>query len=355
MKSRDLLSKLSVLESLLHDFSYEELNGKEASYLKKSFESFKTDLENLVYGQFDSLGSTDDQVGPKEKVSISRKEGKGSATLDVSSVPMACRKQELISGMQVLIFEDNHLSQRLIDLQLTQCQCKTFVTDKPQIGLKILEENHIDAILMDLRMPLMSGFEIAQLIRNSNDNRIAGIPIIAISADISLRDEEKCRTSGMDDFILKPYSVEELSLKLAKHAKREIKIDQNQKPQKESGPDVITAIDITGLLEECDDDIALLEDLVVLFKQNSIEFIEVAKTATTNSDRETLKFAAHKIKNGLAMLNARGLREIALKIYDGCSAEMPWEALRSLCDQYAETYPVVEKVLENQLNELRRK
>lgn len=354
MKSRDLLSKLSVLESLLHDFSYEELGSREASYLKKSFESFKNDLEKLVDGQSIFLtAEEDDQVSAAVNLRKPYKQANELTPLAKLPKPTIGNKQGLIGDLQILVFEDNLLSQRLIGLQLTQCGCRAFVTDSAQVGLKILENNQIDVVLMDLHMPLMSGFEVAGLIRKSEIERINNIPIIALSADISLRDEEKRRINGIIDFVLKPYTIEELGLKIAKHTNA----DQNQGLTPEASEKLFLTkkIDIGPLLEDCEGDVEVLQNLVVLFKQNSIEFMESAKRAVKNSDFSMLKFAAHKIKNGLAMLGANGLLEIVQQIHDGCSTEMAFIKLKALSDKYANMYADVEKELDKQVIELRRR
>ena len=353
MNSRDLLSKLSVLESLLHDFSYEELGSREASYLKKSFESFKNDLEKLVDGQSIFLTAEEDnQASAVVDLSNPHEQDNELPHLAKLPKPNAGNNMGLIGDLKILVFEDNALSQRLIALQLTQCGCTAFVTDSAQVGLEILENNQIDVVLMDLHMPLMSGFEVAGLIRESEIERIANIPIIALSADISLRDEEKCRNNGIIDFVLKPYTIEALILKLAKHTNRNK--TQSLTPEASSNLFLTKKIDIRPLLEDCEGDFEVLENLVVLFKQNSIEFMEAANRAVKHSDFSMLKFAAHKIKNGLAMLGAKGLLEIVQQIHDGCSTETAFEKLKVLSDKYANKYTEVEKELEKQVIELRR-
>ncbi len=342
MNTKDLLSKLSVLEALLHDFSYEELSGQEAAFLKKSFDNFKKDLETMVYGQKEpTANKLENTIEPQESSNkILKPENK--------------YKTSVIQGLRILVFEDNSLSQRLIELQLEQLGCKVFVTDNAAIGLQILEDKFIDIVLMDLRMPLMSGFEVSELIRQSKDERISNIPIIALSADISLLDKEKCDHVGINDFVLKPYSVEELSFKIAERT------DRNQdrssfETSRKTLSDTIQKVDLTPLLKECEGDIGLLKDLVGLFKQNSSEFIEVAKTAILSEDIEKLKFAAHKIKNGLAMVGAKKLRALVIRIYDGCESKVDIKELKALYNQYLKDYQIADKEIDGQLDLLKRK
>ncbi|MFH6603829.1 response regulator [Maribacter algicola] len=347
MNSKDLLAKLSVLEALLHDFSYEELSGQEAAYLKKSFDNFKKDLEALVYEQREPISRA-----------VKGTEVVANETYDLPPEIIKSeskQKTSVIQGVRILVFEDNSLSQRLIELQLEQLGCKVFVTDNATIGLQTLEDRFIDLVLMDLRMPLMSGFEVSELIRGSKEERIANVPIIAFSADISFFDQEKCKQVGINDFVLKPYSVEELSFKIAKATGRDHDQSIPEKSESKSLFDGAQEVDIAPLLTECEGDIGLLRDLVDLFRQNSTEFVEVAKTAIMNQDLQKLKFAAHKIKNGLAMVGAKKLRELVLQIYAGCESKTSIESLSALYDQYIDDYQIVDNELVRQLDLLGRK
>lgn len=352
MKSRDLLSKLSVLESLLHDFSYEELNSKEAAHLKKSFDSFKKDLENLVYGQSDSKASLEEILNAD--VAQEKKSPKSKETFGENE-PLAISEQtNLVNGLRILVFEDNLLSQRLIELQLAQLNCTSFVTDDVTAGLKILEDKFIDIVLMDLRMPIMSGFEVSALIRQSKNLQIAHVPIIAVSADISLLDREKIGATGINDFMRKPYAMDELVLKLKKNTnKGESTEELGNSPEIQAKPEKQKA-DISALLVDCMGDIGLLEELVNLFKQNSLEFIDKATTSITNSNYEDLKFAAHKIKNGVAMVKASGLQELVAQIYKGCESTLNWKVLKALCMQFSIEYDLVVKTLDSQIIEARK-
>ena len=74
-----------------------------------------------------------------------------------------------------------------------------------------------DAILMDLRMPVMTGFEAAEVIRALDRPDAAGIPIIAMSADAFADDVQHCLDSGMNAHTPKPMDVGEVARLLAEH------------------------------------------------------------------------------------------------------------------------------------------
>lgn len=75
--------------------------------------------------------------------------------------------------------------------------------------LRILDEQPVDLVLMDGRMPDMSGFETTECIRNLPDDR-AKVPIIALTAEALVGDRERYLSAGMDDYVTKPVNYESL-------------------------------------------------------------------------------------------------------------------------------------------------
>ncbi len=276
-------------------------------------------------------------------------------TTDILS-QVSAKQKDAVSGMQVLIFEDNILNQRLIDQRLKAWECKTYITDNAQFGLHVLANHKIDLVLMDLKMPGMSGFEIAKLIRSFEKPDATSIPIIALSADFSARDKEECQKCGFDDFILKPYSSDELLQKLVDN-KRDTSItvieasssinSKNNKTEK-------TQIDLSGILEECMGQVELLEELMVLYKQNALEFIGNVRLHLENSDSKQIGFAAHKIKSGLKMMQTVTLLEIVEQIQKCCNSDSDLKHLKFLYDSFLEEYPIAEKAIDKAMDELRK-
>ena len=81
------------------------------------------------------------------------------------------------------------------------------------------EAGEYDVVLMDLRMPEMSGFEAASAIRSLDRADAADIPIIAMSADAFSDDIRKCLECGMNDHLAKPIDLEIVARKLKKYLK----------------------------------------------------------------------------------------------------------------------------------------
>lgn len=276
------------------------------------------------------------------------------AKKEYAHAEISFREKELVSGMRILVFEDNVLNQRLIEQRLKVWECKTHITDNAQEGLNIIADHKIDLVLMDLKMPGMSGFEITELIRSNEQPGARSIPIVALSADFSAQDKEQCDKCGIDDFILKPYKSWELLQKLIEN-KRTTKIRQAMTSiSKTSRPkeNIENKIDLSAILEECLGQAELLQELMTLFKQNALEFIGNVHIHLQNAERTQIGFAAHKIKSGLKMIQSKGLLDIVEQIEQGCHSGQDMKCLQSLYENFLEEYPKVEDVIDTALEEI---
>lgn len=84
-----------------------------------------------------------------------------------------------------------------------------------QAALDILAIEDVNIILMDIQMPVKNGYETTLEIRKNTKNK--NIPIIALTAGIMIGEKEKCLEYGMNDFISKPFKLNELQTIINKH------------------------------------------------------------------------------------------------------------------------------------------
>ncbi len=122
-----------------------------------------------------------------------------------------------LKGMRVLLAEDQPLNAEIATAILEDAGCTVEWAEDGVMAQKRFAESepgHFDAILMDLRMPNMNGFEAARAIR-SMDRPDAGIVIIALTADAFADDAQRCMDAGMDAHMTKPIDVWALTNRLA--------------------------------------------------------------------------------------------------------------------------------------------
>ena len=117
------------------------------------------------------------------------------------------QKSRILEGLHILVAEDNELNQKLVTKYLTGQGASVKLAINGIKCLELLHTGRFDVILMDLHMPDMDGYETTKTIRNSYR---MPIPIIACTADTMAGEKEKCLEVGMNGYISKPYSEEEL-------------------------------------------------------------------------------------------------------------------------------------------------
>lgn len=123
-----------------------------------------------------------------------------------------------LKGLRILLAEDNEFNQMVaVDtLESAIENAKIDVAKNGKEAVEMLNTNNYDIVLMDIQMPEMDGHEATKMIRSSHDNKINAIPIIAMTASVIKAEVDKCFESGMNEFVGKPFSVDELLEKISK-------------------------------------------------------------------------------------------------------------------------------------------
>ena len=80
------------------------------------------------------------------------------------------------------------------------------------------DDNMVDLIIMDLQMPEMDGYQATEAVRKLDDEKYKKLPIIALTASAMLEIKDRAFTSGMNDYISKPFNPDELYRKIVKYA-----------------------------------------------------------------------------------------------------------------------------------------
>ena len=124
------------------------------------------------------------------------------ATLEKMETPIALPSRRL----NVLLVEDERVNSLMAQKFLEKSGHSVICAENGEICLEKLRNNKFDAILMDVQMPMMNGFEATERIRNSEEfTDIKDIPIIALTAHATNKDREKSISAGMDEYISKPF------------------------------------------------------------------------------------------------------------------------------------------------------
>jgi CheY-like chemotaxis protein len=109
----------------------------------------------------------------------------------------------------ILLIEDHPINQKVAQIFLEKLGYRVDLALDGEQGVATAEKKRYELILMDIQMPVMSGFVATQKIRTGNGPN-AKTPIIAMTANAMPSDKEACMQYGMNDFLTKPFSQEDL-------------------------------------------------------------------------------------------------------------------------------------------------
>ncbi|MFV8466785.1 CheR family methyltransferase [Flavobacterium sp. LB1P62] len=138
---------------------------------------------------------------------------KKAAELETNSNELHMSQKDI----KVLVVEDMALNQLLMKTILDDFGFQRDIAENGKIAIEMLQTKSYDIILMDLQMPVMNGFEATKYIRNTLN---LDIPIIALTADVTTVDLEKCKAVEMNDYIAKPIDEKLLLSKIIELTKK---------------------------------------------------------------------------------------------------------------------------------------
>jgi hypothetical protein len=110
---------------------------------------------------------------------------------------------------RILVVEDNEVNQFVIAEQLRTFGFEPTLASRAPQALRMMREQPFDLVLMDVQMPEMDGLEATRRIRQTEVRRRT--PVVAITAFATNADAERCMEAGMDDYVTKPISLQDLS------------------------------------------------------------------------------------------------------------------------------------------------
>lgn len=126
--------------------------------------------------------------------------------------------------VKVLIIEDEEKIARFIELELLHEGYKVVKADNGRSGLEIAEKGEVDLVLLDIMIPQINGLEVLRRLRKVSD-----IPVIMLTARDAVMDKVSGLDAGADDYITKPFAIEELLARIRTALKKKNIIEKKDK------------------------------------------------------------------------------------------------------------------------------
>jgi CheY-like chemotaxis protein len=214
--------------------------------------------------------------------------------------------------LRILVADDNHISQMVTVSLLKKLGHRANVAGNGKEAVEAFKLVPYDAVLMDLQMPEMDGFEASTQIRSIAREQNRHTSIIAVTAHARNEDREKCLASGMDDYITKPIKPEELKTVIARRLSR-----AKASPLPDSAPTLPSGVDVFNLSEalaQVGGDRELLREITRLFLEQLPELLQEAHQALSRSDYRSLGKLAHTLTSSAGQLAAQKTLTAAKKL-----------------------------------------
>jgi CheY-like chemotaxis protein len=178
-----------------------------------------------------------------------------------------------------------------------------------QEGIDMLSENKVHFILTDIHMPGMGGLAVTEKIREMDRPGLHSIPIIAITASVLDRDIEDCKAAGMNDFIAKPFTFDELTKTLKAHIFKEETHSSTFKNIEASA--VESTINIDVLYDLAGGDPLIINELMDLYLEQTPEFLKSLLKEHEDGNYYEMSQIAHKIKPTYSYVGVDHATELA--------------------------------------------
>jgi CheY-like chemotaxis protein len=256
-----------------------------------------------------------------------------------------------IKNIKVLVVEDIPLNQLLMKTILDEFGFEHHIAANGKIAIEKMHNNKYDIVLMDLMMPEMSGFEATEYIRNKMNSKI---PIIALTADVTTVDLEKCKAVGMDDYIAKPIDERILFSKIVGLVKKQAPIIMNTYREDDQSAG-LKCIDLDYLLHRTKSNPELMMEMISVYLEQTPTLIRAMKNGFREKDWHTLYSAAHKIIPSFSIMGINpDFENLARKVQEYASTQQHSEAIPGMILKIENVCTQACKELEVEYNEIKR-
>ena len=208
---------------------------------------------------------------------------------------------------RILLVEDNPVNREVAVGMLESLGCVPVTAEDGWLALEAMGQQDYDAVLMDCHMPVLDGFAATgEIRRREQGSSAARVPIIALTANAMEGERERCLAAGMDDFLSKPFTRQQLATLLRRW------LALRALPERERQDVALPLID-AGVWRDIDalGKPALLDSMIELYLQHSPALVAAVEAAVANMQADAVTRAVHGLKSSTANLGGIRLAAVA--------------------------------------------
>ncbi|MBF0295298.1 MAG: response regulator [Magnetococcales bacterium] len=223
-----------------------------------------------------------------------------------------------LRGARVLLVEDNEVNQQVAMELLEMAGMVTVVAGNGRIGVEKACQEPFDVVLMDVQMPEMDGYEATRRIRQ--EASLAGLPVLAMTANAMASDRARCLEEGMNDHVGKPIDPKELFAVLARWIKPRAGLGGEAPALPPPVADRVAplpempGIDVVSGIEHVGGTIGIYRKILQKFSENQRDILQRIRAALDAGEHKEGIRLAHTLKGVAATIGARDLNLLAARL-----------------------------------------
>ena len=266
--------------------------------------------------------------------------------------------------LSILVAEDNPTNQDVVRGILKSLGCRVDIVSNGKEAVHAFSEKNFDMLFMDCQMPVLDGYQATDAIRKQErfDPQAGHTPIVALTAHALEGDKEKCLKAGMDDYMSKPFRVDEMKEMIVKWTGHQslisrtltvpdfdVCLEREPIPTDSNNGDVIDKNVFDTLKElQIEGEPDFLERLIRTYLDSSAPLVEKLESASFRNDLEDLRQIAHRMKSSSANVGAVKLADICQNLELNC-ANTPGEETKSIISTIVSEFEKVKQALESEI------
>jgi signal transduction histidine kinase/CheY-like chemotaxis protein len=231
-----------------------------------------------------------------------------------------------IKQIKVLVVEDMVLNQLLMKTVLDEFGFQNDIAKNGKIAIEKMQANQYDIVLMDLQMPEMNGFEATEYIRKTMNSTI---PIIALTADVTTVDLEKCKAAGMNDYIAKPVDEKLLYNKVVGLFKKAAFKNARILPVTIPVNNLLRCIDLKYMNQQTKSNPILMKELIAAYLEQTPPLLTTLRQSWEEKNWESLYHTAHKMLPSFSIVGINSDFEMkAKKIQEFAKTQLEMDGIQ---------------------------
>ncbi len=266
--------------------------------------------------------------------------------------------------LRILVAEDNPTNQEVVKGMLKALGCSVDIVPNGEEAVYAFSDRNYDMVFMDCQMPVLDGYQATEAIRKEerHHTRVVHTPIVALTAHALEGDKEKCLKAGMDDYMSKPFRVNEMKEMIRKWTRQRTSISrvpamtdskthsEKKSPFKKSNDTDVIDKDVLESLKELqlEGEPDFLDRLIRTYLDGTTPLVEQLASASLRNDMEEMRQIAHRMKSSSANVGAMKLADICQNLELNCSKPSD-EKRESMVSAIVSEFEVVKQALESEM------